>query len=100
MVRSRALSRPALAVLAALAEAGGTWRHGYDLVRATGLKSGTVYPLLMRLEGQGFLEAQWQESVVRGRPPRHAYRLTASGLRLASRSPALPPALPGRRQAI
>ena len=100
MVRNRALSRPALAVVAALSEAGGEWRHGYDLVRATGFQSGTIYPLLMRLEAQGFLEAQWQESAARGRPPRHAYRLTASGMRLASQSSATPAALPRRRQAI
>lgn len=71
------------AVLAYLSEAGGEWRHGYDLVRATGVKSGTVYPLLIRLEAQGYLEAQWQPPAAPGRPPRHAYRLTAQGARFA-----------------
>lgn len=83
MLRRRAPSAHARAVLAALAGAPGEWRHGYDLIRILGLKSGTLYPLLMRLESQGFLEAQWRQSAVAGRPPRHAYRLTASGLRLA-----------------
>ena len=83
MARSRALSGQALSLLSALAAAGGEWRHGYDLARATGLRSGTLYPLLMRLEAQGHLEAQWQAPAARGRPPRHAYRLTASGLALA-----------------
>lgn len=85
MVRSRALSGHARALLAALAESGGDWRHGYDLARATGLRSGTLYPLLIRLEAQGFLEAEWQPPAAAGRPPRHAYRLTAAGRELARR---------------
>jgi DNA-binding PadR family transcriptional regulator len=79
----RTPSARARAVLAFLSEAGREWRHGYDLVRATGVKSGTVYPLLIRLESQGYLEAQWQSPAAPGRPPRHAYRLTAEGARFA-----------------
>jgi DNA-binding PadR family transcriptional regulator len=59
------------------------WRHGYDLSQETGIKSGTLYPLLMRLEEQGFLESRWDEPEREGRPPRHAYRLTAGGVALA-----------------
>jgi DNA-binding PadR family transcriptional regulator len=88
MVRSRALSGHARALLAALAEAGADWRHGYDLARSTGLRSGTLYPLLIRLEAQGYLEAEWQPSAAAGRPPRHAYRLTAGGRELARREAA------------
>ncbi len=78
MNRSRALSPQALAVVAELA---GTddWRHGYDLMAQAGVKSGTLYPLLMRLEAQGLLEARWVESPQAGRPSRHVYRLTAAG---------------------
>ena len=83
MTRSRALSRQACALLAAMAGPRQGWRHGYELTQATGLKSGTLYPLLMRLEAQGHLEAQWQAPTAPGRPPRHAYRLTASGHALA-----------------
>ena len=83
MVRSRALSGQALSLLSALAASGEAWRHGYDLAQATGLRSGTLYPLLIRLEAQGILEAQWQAPAARGRPPRHSYRLTAAGLALA-----------------
>ena len=79
----RSPSPRARAILAFLSEAGREWRHGYDLVRATGVKSGTVYPLLIRLEAQGYLEAQWQSPAAPGRPPRHAYRLTAEGARFA-----------------
>jgi PadR family transcriptional regulator PadR len=55
------------------------WRHGYELSRETGLKSGTLYPLLIRLLDRGELEARWTEPEQNGRPPRHEYRLTASG---------------------
>ena len=79
----RSPSPRARAVLAFLSEAGREWRHGYDLVRATGVKSGTVYPLLIRLEAEGYLEARWQPPAAPGRPPRHAYRLTAEGARFA-----------------
>ena len=83
MTRTRALSRQALSLLSILATSGREWRHGYDLALATGLRSGTLYPLLIRLEGQGLLEAEWQPPTAPGRPPRHAYRLTAAGVALA-----------------
>lgn len=89
MSRERALSQPARTVLAVMAEAGSQWCHGYDLCRQAGIKSGTLYPLLIRLETQGYLEAEWQAPVEPGRPPRHAYRLTSSGIRLARSNPPL-----------
>jgi DNA-binding PadR family transcriptional regulator len=76
-------SRQTRALLAALLERSQAWRHGYDLSKETGLRSGTLYPLLMRLSEQGLLEARWQEPERPGLPPRHVYRLTASGLALA-----------------
>lgn len=79
MTRTRAPSQPALAVLLVLADAGEEWRHGYDIATQADIKSGTLYPLLMRLESQGQLEAVWQDSPTPGRPPRHAYRLTEAG---------------------
>lgn len=69
-----------------LAEAGPEWSHGYDLCRRAGVRSGTLYPLLIRLEQQQHLEAQWLPPEP-GRPPRHVYRLTATGRRLASENP-------------
>lgn len=59
------------------------WRHGYDLIKVTGMHSGTLYPLLMRMTEQGLVEAEWRAPTQAGRPPRHAYRLTAAGLALA-----------------
>jgi DNA-binding PadR family transcriptional regulator len=87
MSRTRALSPAARIVLAHLAAVGADWSHGYDLCQSAGVKSGTLYPLLIRLESQGYLEAQWQAPAEPGRPPRHAYRLTKSGLALARDNP-------------
>jgi DNA-binding PadR family transcriptional regulator len=87
MVRNRSLSPAARNVLAILAESGGAWAHGYDLSRRAGVKSGTLYPLLMRLEAQGHLEAKWEPPAEPGRPPRHVYRLTAAGRMLARANP-------------
>jgi DNA-binding PadR family transcriptional regulator len=74
-------------VLAVLLDAGGQWSHGYELARLSNVKSGTLYPLLIRLEAQGYLEAEWQQPAEAGRPPRHAYRLTASGVQIARANP-------------
>ena len=59
------------------------WRYGYDLSRETGLASGTLYPILMRLAGQQLLETGWEPSDEPGKPPRHTYRLTSDGMALA-----------------
>lgn len=59
------------------------WHHGYELMKETGLKSGTLYPLLMRMTDQGLVEAEWREPTHPGRPARHAYRLTSAGIALA-----------------
>jgi DNA-binding PadR family transcriptional regulator len=90
MKRSRRLSRHARKVLATLLEARGGWSHGYELCHLTGVKSGTLYPLLIRLESDGYLESEWQPPAEGGRPPRHAYRLTATGVALARQNPPEP----------
>jgi DNA-binding PadR family transcriptional regulator len=58
------------------------WRYGYDISRNTGLKSGTLYPILMRLAEHRMLKTSW-ETAETGRPPRHMYKLTKDGLRTA-----------------
>ncbi len=87
MKRTRSLSLHARTILAALLDARGGWCHGYELARIANVKSGTLYPLLIRLEGQGYLEAEWQQPAENGRPPRHAYRLTPRGVQLAIDNP-------------
>lgn len=59
-----------------------TWRYGYEISRSTELRSGTLYPILVRLAEHGWLETRWETTEV-GRPPRHMYRLTTSGMRSA-----------------
>ena len=55
------------------------WQYGYELAQITRLKSGTLYPILMRLSDRGVLESKWQPSEKPGLPPRHMYRLTVNG---------------------
>ena len=78
-------------LLAELLTSPQEWRYGYDLSRNTGLKSGTLYPILMRLAERGLLETSW-ETVEAGRPPRHLYKLTGEGLRCAREHAAEGPA--------
>ena len=80
----REFSPQALSVLAALCEQPSQWQHGYTLAGKTGLKSGTLYPILIRLSDRGLVEACWQEEPQPGRPRRHLYRLTADGLASAT----------------
>ncbi|MCA1652626.1 MAG: PadR family transcriptional regulator [Sphingomicrobium sp.] len=77
-------SQQTLTLLEALAAVPGRWRHGVSLTRETGLKPGTLYPMLIRLDRDGYLESRWEEPERPGRPPRHAYRLTAAGRSLAA----------------
>ncbi len=69
-------------VLAEFLASGQEWRYGYDISRNTGLKSGTLYPILMRLAEYQLLETSWEPST-EGKPPRHLYKLTQNGLRYA-----------------
>jgi hypothetical protein len=83
MGRSRRPSKQMLKLLMAMAASPGEWRHGYELMTQTGLLSGTLYPLLMRMTDQGLVEAEWREPTHPGRPPRHVYRLTDAGISFA-----------------
>jgi PadR family transcriptional regulator len=77
-------SAQTLSVLAALSQQPSEWQHGYALAKLTGLKSGTLYPILIRLADRGLVEARWQDEPQPGRPRRHLYRLTAAGLASAT----------------
>jgi DNA-binding PadR family transcriptional regulator len=80
---SRRPSKQMLTLLGTLAVRPRDWRHGYEIMKETGLLSGTLYPLLMRMTDQGLVEAEWREPAQPGRPARHAYRLTEAGIALA-----------------
>jgi PadR family transcriptional regulator, regulatory protein PadR len=77
-------SAQTLSVLAVLCEQPSQWQHGYALAKETGLKSGTLYPILMRLADRDLVEARWQDEPQPGRPRRHLYRLTTAGLARAT----------------
>jgi DNA-binding PadR family transcriptional regulator len=76
------ISPETLRVLESFLERPTGWHYGYELSRETKLKSGTLYPILMRLEKHKLLEARWV-ATQDGVPPRHTYRLTPDGLELA-----------------
>ena len=58
MARNRRPSNQALRVLQALLARPQAWRYGYELTKEVELKSGTLYPLLMRMTDEGLLEAE------------------------------------------
>jgi len=100
MPRTPHSSPQTLSLFTALLADATRWRYGYDLSKETGLASGTLYPILMRLTDQKLLETAWEPSDEPGRPPRHLYRLTADGAVLARQRLAAPAkVLPVRRTA-
>jgi DNA-binding PadR family transcriptional regulator len=80
-VKTPRLSPQTLRVLERFIERPTAWRYGYELSRETGLKSGTLYPILMRLAKYSLLETKWV-TTEDGVPPRHTYRLTPNGVEL------------------
>jgi DNA-binding PadR family transcriptional regulator len=71
------------AVLRSLAGQPNEWRYGYELCQQLGIKAGSMYPILIRLADRGLLDTSWETETPAGRPPRHLYRLTGTGLALA-----------------
>jgi DNA-binding PadR family transcriptional regulator len=66
---------------------GAGHRYGFDIMDATGLASGTVYPALRRLEQAKLLRGRWEEagaSQRSGRPQRRFYELTRAGATAAA----------------
>ena len=73
------LTYPTTLVLHALAQG---FRHGFDILDVTGLPSGTVYPILRRLEHEGLVSADWEDVVIareEQRPPRRYYEVSPAG---------------------
>lgn len=99
---ARGFSAQTLLVLEVLCARPAQWRHGYEIAKETGLKSGTLYPILIRLADRGLMEASWETEQPAGRPHRHLYRLTGDGLTeaTAALARAKPHRQPGHRIAI
>lgn len=76
------MTRNVLAILRALLDAPEPCRvrFGYEIVRETGLTSGSIYPTLHRLEEDGWLVSGEEPSPTKGRPPRRCYRFTDVGM--------------------
>lgn len=98
------LTYPTAAVLLAIR---GGHRYGFDVMDATGLPDGTVYPILRRLERRGVLEGAWEEedrARAEQRPPRRYYRLTRVGEEsvdeVVRRYPALVRLFPARPELV
>ena len=73
------LTYPTALVLQALSRG---FHHGFDIMDATGLPSGTVYPILRRLDREGLLKSAWEKQAIaqrEQRPPRRYYEITADG---------------------
>ncbi len=69
-------------VLRAMLAEPAAERYGLQLCEETGLPSGTIYPIVARLEQLGWVESNWEDPrdhVAEGRPRRRYYRLTDDG---------------------
>ena len=73
-------------MLQALLRDPGRELYGLELADETGLLPGTAYPILLRLENEGWVTSRWEDIDPRAekRPPRRYYRLTAAGAPQAS----------------
>src|SRR5438445_8750342 len=80
------ITYPGLKVLSCFVSASGKRLSGADITRATGVTSGTLYPLLYRYEDAGWLKSEWEivDASAVGRPRQRLYTLTGKGKRAAS----------------
>src|SRR5487761_832840 len=77
------MTAPLERVLRAFLDDPAVPRYGYDLMKAAGLKSGTLYPMLGRLEDDRLVTSTWETPQQDGQRPRKYYRLTGEGIRVA-----------------
>jgi len=83
-MKQRRHSSTTIAVLIAMLDQPADESYGYGLTARTGLVSGSLYPILARLEERGLVTGEWQNSHT-GRPPRRIYKLTPVGRAEAER---------------
>jgi PadR family transcriptional regulator, regulatory protein PadR len=88
-----------LDVLGAFLENVDSPVFGLQLVKATGRKSGTIYPILARLEHAGWLTSEWETDTARTGARRRLYRLTGEGVE-AGRRELIAAAQPARRAGL
>ena len=75
------MTKPTGEVLKFMLETTEARHYGMEITQATGIRAGTLYPMLVRLEQVGWVESEWEEidPVAAGRPARRYYHLTAQG---------------------
>ncbi len=76
------MTGPVQQVLRALLEDAAIPRYGLQISKQAGLETGTLYPVMARLEGVGWVESSWEDpdlSIRDGRPRRRYYQLTKDG---------------------
>jgi PadR family transcriptional regulator, regulatory protein PadR len=95
-IRYVKITVPLRRVLQAFLEDPAAPRYGYDLMKAAGLKSGTLYPMLSRLERDELVSSGWETPRHQGERPRKYYQLTGEGIRVARLE--LTRTSPGRRR--
>lgn len=80
--QSPRMTLPTQFVLRALLEDPAAERYGLEICEAAGLPSGTIHPILARLERLGWVESRWEDvdPSAAGRPARRYYRLTTDGI--------------------
>ena len=79
MADNRPMGYATLQVLQAIASG---YAYGFEIMDATNLPSGTVYPILSKLEESGYLKSRWEDARVarrEKRPPRRSYEITGDG---------------------
>jgi PadR family transcriptional regulator, regulatory protein PadR len=77
------MTGPLERVLRAFLDDPAAPRYGYDLMKTAGLKSGTLYPMLGRLEDEKLVTSAWETPQEEGQRPRRYYQLTGEGMRVA-----------------
>jgi PadR family transcriptional regulator, regulatory protein PadR len=76
------LTEPLERVLRAFLEDPSAPRYGYDLMKSAKLPSGTLYPMLARLEDQGLVTSAWETPSETIQRPRKYYQLSGEGVRI------------------
>ena len=78
------MTGPVQQVLRAMLEDAAIPRYGLQISKHAGLETGTLYPVMARLERVGWVESSWEDpdlSITDGRPQRRYYQLTKNGAR-------------------
>jgi PadR family transcriptional regulator, regulatory protein PadR len=80
--KQRKMSMQTFRVLQALAQRPGVPMCGADFIKDLNISSGTVYPILLRLEADGLVKSKWEteDSSELGRPRRRLYEITGDGI--------------------